>query len=143
MPQGVVGAKRLRTTDPRQVPSPSRVFVSSCHVVEGTAWLFEFEPSIEVYLNPPRSVDELRQTVSDPKKGYDIHHIVEKTSAEQDGFPTSMIHSPENLVRIPRYKHWEISSWYMTKSWALGDLSPRDYLRSRDWNQRIRSVQER
>jgi hypothetical protein len=96
-------------------------------VVEGTSWLFELEPSIEAYLDPPKSLEELRQAVSDPKKGYDIHHIVEKTSAEQDGFPTSMIHGPENLVRIPRFKHWEINSWYLTKSRAFGELSPRDY----------------
>jgi hypothetical protein len=108
------------------------------HVVEGASWLFELEPSIEAYLDPPKSLEELRQAVSDPKKGYDIHHIVEKISAEQDGFPTSMIHGPENLVRIPRFKHWEISSWYMTKSWAFGDLSPRDYLRGRDWAERMR-----
>jgi hypothetical protein len=49
-----------------------------------------------------------------------------------------MIHGHENLVRIPRYKHWQISSWYMTKNWAFGDLSPRDYLRGRDWYERMK-----
>jgi len=47
-------------------------------------------------------LEELARAVSDPKPGYDIHHIVEKTSAEQDGFPGSMIHGPENLVRDPK-----------------------------------------
>jgi hypothetical protein len=103
------------------------------HVVEGTAWLFELEPSIEAYLDPPRSLEELQRGVSDPKQGYDIHHIVEKTFAEKDGFPTSMIHGPENLVRIPRFKHWEINSWYMTKNRTYNDLAPRDYVRGKDW----------
>ena len=71
---------------------------------------------IEAYLDEPRTLEELRQAVSNPKQGYDIHHIVEKTSAEDDGFPKSMIHGPDNLVRVPRFKHWEITSWYMTKN---------------------------
>jgi hypothetical protein len=107
------------------------------HVVEGTAWLFELEPSIEAYLDPPRSLEELRQAVSDPKKGYDIHHIVEKTSAEQDRFPRSMIHGPENIVRIPRFKHWEITSWYQRQNDRYEGLSPREYLRGKDWNKRL------
>jgi hypothetical protein len=90
------------------------------HVVEGTSWLFELEPSIEAYLDPPKSLEELQQAVSNPKKGYDVHHIVEKTSAERDGFPPSMIHGPENLVRIPRFKHWEINSWYMSPNEDYG-----------------------
>jgi hypothetical protein len=47
-------------------------------VSEGGSWLFELEPSIEAYLDQPRSLEELQQAVSNPKKGYDIHHIVEK-----------------------------------------------------------------
>jgi hypothetical protein len=44
-----------------------------------------------------------------------------------------MIHGPDNLVRIPRFKHWEINSWYMTKNRAYEGLSPRDYVRGKDW----------
>jgi hypothetical protein len=32
-------------------------------------------------------------------KGYDIHHIVEQTPADQDGFPRHLISRGENLVR--------------------------------------------
>jgi hypothetical protein len=106
------------------------------HVAEGTRWLFEYEDAIQAYLDPPKTLEELQQAISNPKKGYDIHHIVEKTSAEDDGFPQSVIHGPENLVRIPKFKHWEITGWYMTKNEDYEGLSPRDYLRGKDWTTR-------
>jgi hypothetical protein len=71
---------------------------------------------IEAYRDEPRTLEELQRAVSRPKRGYDIHQIVEQTSAEQDGFPRSVIDGPDNLVRIPRLKHWEITGWYMTKN---------------------------
>jgi hypothetical protein len=79
------------------------------HVVEGADWFSEYEPSVQAYLDSPNTLQELQQAVSAPKPGYDIHHIVEKTSAEQDGFPKLMINGSENLVRIPRFKHREIT----------------------------------
>jgi len=107
-------------------------------VVEGANWLFECEPSIQAYLDPPKSLEELQQAVSTPKPGFDIHHIAEKTSAEADGFPKTIIHGPGNLVRIPRFKHWQITSWYMTKNKDYEGLPPRDYLRGKDWAERTR-----
>jgi hypothetical protein len=101
--------------------------------VEGANWLFEYEPSVQAYLDPPKTLEELQQSVTTPKPGYDIHHVVEKTPAEEDGFSKDIIHGPENLVRIPRFKHWEITSWYMTKNKDYEGLSPRDYLRGKDW----------
>jgi hypothetical protein len=76
--------------------------------------------------------------VSTPKPGYDIHHIVEKASAEQGRFPKFMINALENLVRIPRFKHWEITGWYMKSNEYYGGRSPRDYLRGKDWDERWR-----
>jgi hypothetical protein len=135
------GPSEKQPTDPRWSDTAreiARRFAENHrHVVEGTSWLFELEPSIEAYLDPPKSLEELQQAVSDPKKGYDIHHIVEKTSAEQDGFPTSMIHGPENLVRIPRFKHWEINSWYLTKNKDYQGLSPREHLLGKPWAERV------
>jgi hypothetical protein len=64
------------------------------------------------------------------------YHIVERTSAEQDGFPRSQIEAGENKVLIPRYKHWEINAWYQTASKDFDGLSPRDYLRGKDWDER-------
>jgi hypothetical protein len=106
------------------------------HVIEGASWLFEYDALIEAYLDPPKTLDELRQAVSTSKKGYDLHHIVEKTSADEDGFPKSMINGPDNLVRIPRFKHWEITGWYMTKNEDYEWRRPRDYLRGKDWAER-------
>jgi hypothetical protein len=108
------------------------------HVVEGVAWLEEYEAHIKAYLDPPKSLEELQQAVSESKKGYDIHHIVEQTPAKNDKFPDSKIQAPENLVRIPRFKHWEISSWYGRPNKIFGNKSPRDYLRGKDWDERLR-----
>jgi hypothetical protein len=108
------------------------------HIVEGVSWLLEYEHSIEAYLDPPKTLEELQQALATPKKGYDLHHIVEQTSAEQDRLPDSMINGPGNLVRIPRFKHWEITGWYMTKNRAFQNLSPRDHLRGKDWEERTR-----
>ena len=79
----------------------------------------------------------MQQAVFNPKQGYEIHHIVEKGSAEQDRFPDSMIHAPDNLVRIPRFKHWEITSWYMTKNKDYKGIPPREHLRGRPWAERM------
>ena len=108
------------------------------HIVEGVSWLLEYEPSIEAYLDPPRTLEELQRAVATPKKGYDIHHIVERTSAELDGFPRSMFDAPENLVRIPRFKHWEITAWYGRPNKDYGGSSPREYLRGKDWSERVK-----
>jgi hypothetical protein len=107
-------------------------------VIEGVAWLDEFLATIESYLDPPKTLEELQQGVSTPKKGYDIHHIVEQTSAEKDGFPRTVIDAPENLVRIPRMKHWEINAWYGRRNEDFGGVAPRDYLRGKSWSERVR-----
>jgi hypothetical protein len=46
--------------------------------------------------------------------------------------------APDNLVRIPRWKHWEINSWYQTKNEDYGSMSPRDYLRDKSYEERRR-----
>ena len=65
------------------------------------SWVHDYGPFIQSYIAPPRTLEELQDAVSTPTRGYDIHHIVEQTPAEQDGFPRSQINSRENLVRIP------------------------------------------
>jgi hypothetical protein len=71
-------------------------------------------------------------------RGYDIHHIVEQTQAEQDGFPRSLIDSPGNLVRIPTLKHWELNAWYQMPNDDFDGVSPRTHLWGKDWAERIR-----
>jgi len=105
---------------------------------KGATWLEEQRASFNSYFDPPKTLEELQRDASNPRAGYDIHHIVEQTSAEEDGFSRQTIDSPENLVRIPRWKHWAINSWYQTKNKAFGGLSPRDYLRGKSWEERRR-----
>jgi hypothetical protein len=102
------------------------------------SWVAEgFAPYVEAYSDPPKSLEELQDAVSTPAPGYDVHHIVEQTPAEQDGLPRSLIDSPDNLVRIPTLKHWQITGWYMTPSEDFGGLSPRSYLRGKSWEERV------
>lgn len=64
-------------------------------------WLRDYRDVIQTYRDPPRTLDELQNAVSNPKPGYNIHHIVEQTWAERFGFNRNEIDSPDNLVRIP------------------------------------------
>ena len=49
-----------------------------------------------------------------------------------------MIDGPDNLVRIPTLKHWQINGWYSTPNKDFGGLPPRDYLRGKSWDERER-----
>ena len=80
----------------------------------------------------------LQAAVLTPATGYDIHHIVEQTPAEQDGFPRARVDSHENLARIPTLKHWQITGWFATRGKEFGGLSPRQYLQGKDWAERAR-----
>ncbi|WP_155983377.1 hypothetical protein [Nitratireductor aquibiodomus] len=88
------------------------------------------------YSDEPRALEELKERATVPSPGYDIHHIVEKTPAYRDGFSREMIESPDNKVLVPRYKHWEITAWYASKNEEWGGVSPRAYLRGRNWEER-------
>lgn len=103
---------------------------------ELSAWMRTYAPQIESYRDPPRSLEELKHAVSTPGPGYDIHHIVEQTQAEADGFTRDIIDGRDNLVRVPRLKHHEINAWYQTRNNNFGGLSPRKYLRGGNWDVR-------
>jgi hypothetical protein len=105
-------------------------------IIEAATWLHEHLPNMQSYFDGPKSLDELRDAVREQKKGYDIHHIVEQGPAENDGLPRSMIDAPENLVRIPRYKHWEINAWYGKRNKNFGGVSPREHLQEKEWAER-------
>lgn len=89
------------------------------------------------YFDEPKSLEELREAADHPQTGYDIHHIVEQTPARRDGFSDKQINSRDNRARIPRFRHWEINAWYGRPNKDFGGLSPRDYLRGRDWETRM------
>jgi hypothetical protein len=104
--------------------------------IETAAWLKDYVPVIQSYFDAPKSLGELQQNALTSRPGYDIHHIVEQTPAENAGFPRSMIDASENLVSVPRFKHQEISDWYSTTNENFDNLTPREYLRDKDWNTR-------
>lgn len=107
-------------------------------IIEAATWLQEYAPAIQSYLDSPKTLDELQQGALTSRPGYDIHHIVEQTPAEKDGFPRSMIDAPGNLASVPKFKHQEISDWYSTNNEEFGSITPREYLRDKDWNTRTR-----
>ncbi len=96
-------------------------------------------PYIYSYLDPPKTWEELQQNRG---PGYDEHHVVERWS-EKDGIPPSMIYSPDNEALIPTLRHWEINSWLDTPNAEFedsegNDMSPRQYLRGKSWEERRR-----
>ena len=111
---------------------------TTIQTLSAAKWVWEHaHDRIIAYREPPRSLEELRQAVANPRPGFDNHHIVEQTPARQDGFPESRIRGPDNVVRIPTYRHWEITAWYATKNPKFGGLSPRDFLRGQSWETRM------
>lgn len=107
---------------------PAGEFVAALEAAAETAiWLHETLPLIKAYLDGPKSLDELQGDVGTKKKGYDVHHIVEQTAADREGHSGADINGPDNLVSIPRLKHWEITGWFMSgENDDYGDLSPRE-----------------
>jgi hypothetical protein len=96
-------------------------------------------PFIESYQDSPKNLEELQHAAQGPtQRGYHDHHISEQDAAREAGFPEEMINGPENKVRIPALKHWEITGWSMRKNYEekFNGLSPRDYLRDKSWEER-------
>jgi hypothetical protein len=89
--------------------------------------------------DPAKTLEELQAPVgSESQSGYQDHHIVGQHAQNRARFGDSMIDSRENLVRIPVLKHIDISAWYSTGNEEFGDLSPRDYLRDKSWDEQMR-----
>ena len=107
-------------------------------ILDEAGWLEPAIDTIRTFADPPKSLEQLQRDVSSPAPGYDVHHIVEQTSASRDGFPSSRVNAPENLVRIPRLKHWMITGWYQIPNEDYGSMPPRQYLRGKDWEERVR-----
>jgi hypothetical protein len=102
-------------------------------IAEGASWLKEFGPVYFASFDSPKTLEELQQAASDPRPGYDIHHIVEQASAAKDGSEDHLTDAPENLVRIPRWKHWQLNSWYEKPNDDYGGMTPRAYARGKSW----------
>ena len=105
-------------------------------VFEATSWLYNHRPLIEAYNDPPKSFEELQQNVSLWRLGYDNHHIVEQSQARADKYPQEKIDGPDNMVSIPRMKHWDINKWYQTENPDYNWQTPREYLKDKSWDER-------
>jgi len=94
---------------------------------------------MQSYRDPPKTLEQLQQAVTNKTTpGYQDHHIVGQAAREEKerNFPKEWIDAPENIVRIPTFKHREINEWYARRNEKLEELSPREYLRGKDWSER-------
>lgn len=106
-------------------------------LAEGTHWLVqEYWPYVSEYLEPPRSLTQLRTDVRFPRKGTEVHHIVEQGDAIRAGYDRGLVHHSDNLVRISTLRHWEVSAWYQTPTDRFDGMSPRTYLKDKPWHVR-------
>jgi hypothetical protein len=103
-------------------------------------WISKYRPEITSYLDKPKTLRQLQQTVRAKPPGYETHHIVERLRRSSHPLANSkvfrgQINAPENLVSVPRWKHVDISAWYSRPNRLYGGLSPRDYLRGKSWEE--------
>ena len=98
----------------------------------------EAYPYVKAYFDDPKTLGELQNAVKTPETGYDIHHIVERATGAPDGSEAGKINGPDNLVRIPTMKHWELNGWYDTGNEDYGGMTPREYLKGKSWEERRR-----
>jgi hypothetical protein len=107
-------------------------------IIEIGNWILDYAPYIEAYFDAPKTLEALRIAVLIRRTGTDIHHIVEQAALLEHPEWAEWIDSPENVVRIPTLKHWDLNAWYESPNDALGDLTPRAYLRGKDRAERER-----
>jgi hypothetical protein len=105
--------------------------------LEAAYWTYRAYPYIHSYFDPPKTLEDLRQNIG---PGYDKHHNVEQWS-RKDGIPEEWIESPDNIVPIPKLKHWEINRWLDSENEEYLDengmkLTPRQYIKGKQWEER-------
>jgi hypothetical protein len=107
--------------------------------IEAVGWLADYLPKIWSYSDPPKTLEELQNAVGSGWPGYETHHIVEAQLNSENSDRNSLrfansINSRENLVRVPYWKHVEISAWYSRKNDRYGGQTPRAYSRGKSWD---------
>ncbi len=109
---------------------------------QGATWVADELPNIVSYLDKPKNLNDLQDAATKPfEEGYQDHHIVEEQADSKNELSNSRIFSRdqlqgrENIVRTPYWKHWEISRWYSRPNEDFGGQTPRDYMRSRSWDE--------
>ena len=73
---------------------------------------------------------QLKQNISKPAAGNELHHIVEQSQIIKSGFDPKMIHNTNNVVEISKNLHHKISGYYSSipKDFSTFGLKVRDYL---------------
>lgn len=67
--------------------------------------------------------------------GHDTHHIVEQCQAARSGFSKAMINSTDNLIRLPKNIHEQISRHYSRASGQGGTI--RDMLNGKSFQEQL------
>ncbi|MDB5626833.1 MAG: hypothetical protein JWR73_2635, partial [Tardiphaga sp.] len=106
--------------------------------IEAVSWLRQYFAQIETYRDPPKTLRELQQAVGSPRAGTQVHHRAEKEAMALSGFTQAEINAPENLVRVPTLKHYEITGWYQQPNEEFGGKTPREYLADKPLAERLR-----
>lgn len=87
---------------------------------------------------PPQSLDVLRNDVATRRPGTEVHHIIERSAWDREEFePAQDRDGWFNTVRISTLRHREITSWYATPNKDYGHMSPRAWLRGRDYQDHL------
>ena len=102
------------------------------------AWFLDYGQLLRTALDDPKHAGPTATRCVSSGFGYDRHHIAEQTPAEKEGFPRAQIDGPDNVARVPRLKHWQITGWFSQKADEYGGLPPREYLRGKGWEERMR-----
>ena len=107
-------------------------------VVDDVDWLRRQIPNIISSFDPPKDLDQLIEAAQQtgPHPGYEDHHIVEQGDQNSD-LPRALIEGKENIVRIPYYKHRDISNFYQrSNNPEFGGLSPREGLEGKSFQEK-------
>lgn len=112
------------------------IYFEALDQAQHIAWLTQAAKSAN---DPPETLEVLQQRAALPTQaGYHTHHVVEQHDDNVALFGDAKLQHSENKVRIPILRHIDITSWYNTQNPEFGGLSPRDYLRGKEWDEQRR-----
>ncbi|MET0724158.1 MAG: hypothetical protein ABWY64_25475 [Tardiphaga sp.] len=97
--------------------------------LKAISWAWTKINEIITYLDRPRTMEELQSAVDVPRAGTEMHHWrMEQHVSRLRGMTWKQIDAPGNRVRIPTWKHYDITEWYRQPKPKFGGLSPRQFL---------------
>jgi len=109
-------------------------------------WIAEQWDKLQAHMYPPRDLKDLQDAVDKPTPGTEVHHIVETqynsnaSDANSKRFGDGRLGSRENKVRIPYWKHRDVSDWYSRPNEEFGWRTPREYMRGKAGTNNTRSA---